>query len=780
MLLILLCTAVLLALSFVLGRSLLVLLGRDDWTYLEGATGLALLMCVCGVAVRLPGHGLTALVLVGALTAVLALLARRRASLRVPGETLLVSALVVAWTCIPYVANARAGLLGVSFNNDLSVHLVAAQHFVDPSSVNNPLTAGYPVGPHSIVAMLGSTGIDLIWIWDALLAAVPALLAAAALQTLRDLRPLRRWLVAFFTAVVYLAAAYYAQGAFKETLQGLWVVVFALALRDALGPLHTRAGDLRAPRAGWRALLPTAVVLGLVAAASVYTYSYLGLAWLVGTFGVLVAGEALLALITGGLPGVRRLVLDGAIVGGLIIAVALIGLAPELGRVVRLFESIGGSASSSGAISITNLGNLGGPISAYEMFGVWPLEDFRLTAPDLFRAGLGGALGAIVAGYGFIWTIWRRDLALPSAAIVAVGIYWRIHATESPYVTAKALVIASPILILLAGRALLAERPRPWTADTPALLVLAAVFFGLVATSSYYALRGSFVGARDTASEMDTLRTRLKGEPTLFLGYTDFVVYELRDVPVQEPVVTITPDVIIDPRKKWSFGEEWDFDSIKPEWLDKQRYVVVPRSTYQSAPPPNFKPDGGTERFAIYRRVGPTPRDKLLLPESGAPGAVLNCRRRFERSISRQDGTARIFDVTPRVVPDLPAMRPGERTKVVLDVPKGRWDLSFQYVSPSPIRITAPDGTTFVAPANTDRPGPFWRLGAVQGDGSPILLDVHVENPSLLTSTNRVAYPQALAATQGAQRDVPLREACGRYVDHYTYARPAAAADGAP
>src|SRR5207247_3243437 len=117
-----------------------------------------------------------------------------------------------------------------------------------------------------------------------------------------------RILGAALVALPYLAAAYLAQGAFKEPIEALFVLSFALLL----------------PRA---ATLRRAIPLGVIAAGAVYTYSFPGLFWLVGAAAVwLIASWRV-----GGVQREnRRLLL--AVAGVLVVMLAL--TAPEWARLI--------------------------------------------------------------------------------------------------------------------------------------------------------------------------------------------------------------------------------------------------------------------------------------------------------------------------------------------------------------------------------------------------------------------------------------------------------------
>ena len=91
-------------------------------------------------------------------------------------------------------------------------------------------------------------------------------------------------------ALPYLAAAYLAQGAFKEPIEALFLLAFALLLP---GATTVRRG------------LPLAVI----AAGAVYAYSFPGLFWLLGAAAIYIA----VALIRGARPAAPS---EGSAPGG--------------------------------------------------------------------------------------------------------------------------------------------------------------------------------------------------------------------------------------------------------------------------------------------------------------------------------------------------------------------------------------------------------------------------------------------------------------------------------
>ena len=76
-------------------------------------------------------------------------------------------------------------------------------------------------------------GIGLVQGFTGLTIAVAVLASLTALTAFRDQPPLLRIPAALVVGLTYMVASYFAQGAFKETMQALFVLAFVLALREA-------------------------------------------------------------------------------------------------------------------------------------------------------------------------------------------------------------------------------------------------------------------------------------------------------------------------------------------------------------------------------------------------------------------------------------------------------------------------------------------------------------------------------------------------------------------
>src|SRR4051794_30257051 len=428
------------------GQALFRLCGRRRWSWLSPVVGLAMLTAIAWGTVRLPGDGAAAAIAIGILlVASVAYLRGRVSGLRVSmgvGLPALAGALIAA--SLPFIVERRFGILGTGLNPDMSQHLFAANRLAHGEG-SRLLAQGYPLGPHSlVVAVSKATGASLVHAFDGLALAIAACATLAPLALLRRLAPWRRTAAALLVGLPYLVASYLIQGAFKETMEALFLLAFAIGLHE-LSRATLVPGARRGPL--------VAVPLAALAIGCVYSYSFPGLLWLAGA-------AALWAVVEIGMKMRRRsrsvampLAKKAVLPAAVAIVVLVAAAAPEIGRMIHFasFETF----NPPGA----GLGNLFNAISPLEALGIWPSGDFRLDPGDgaVPAVGfyLGEALGVAALAYGLVWWLHREEWAAPAALAVAVVLYTYSHFAGTPYQEAKAIVIASPLAMLIAARALL-------------------------------------------------------------------------------------------------------------------------------------------------------------------------------------------------------------------------------------------------------------------------------------------------------------------------------------
>jgi len=539
-------TAILLAAGCV-GQAVFCICGRRSWSWLAPAVGLAGITAVGWATVRLPGDGAGAAIAIGLLVvAALAVIWGRvpgAGPALLGGAPALVAALVLA--SLPFIVERRFGILGTGLNPDMSQHLFVADRLAHGES-SRLVAQGYPLGPHAVaVAASKATGAGLVQAFDGLTLAIAVSAVAAPLELLRRLAPWRRALGALLVGLPYLVASYLIQGAFKETTQALFVLVFAIALHQLARGSLAGSGARR-----WLGATPLAVL----AIGSVYAYSFPGLLWLAGAAGLWAIAELVAARRLSG-RSVAAMVSAAAPPAAAAVALLAVAAAPEVGRMADFasFETF----NPPGA----GLGNLFNPISPLEALGIWPSGDFRLDPGDgeMPAVGyyVGELLGLAALAYGLAWWLRRREWAVPSALTVAVALYAYAHFAGTPYQAAKATVIASPLAMLIAVRALVSPQQivelgtvrgavgRTRTGASGVFLrwqsaigtLLAAAFCAAAATCTVLALVNGPVGPASYSPALTGLRPELRQGSTLVLASEqllddehgrDYVVWELR------------------------------------------------------------------------------------------------------------------------------------------------------------------------------------------------------------------------------------------------------------
>jgi hypothetical protein len=225
-----------------------------------------------------------------------------------------------------------------------------------------------------------------------------------------------------------------------------------------------------------------------------------------------------------------------------------------------------------------------------------------------------------------------------------------------------------------------------------------------------------------------------------------------------------------------------DFDTLSAGRLDEFRYVITTRAGYQSTPPSNFKPIVRTPSFALWRRQGPTPHLGII-DVDGTPGALLDCTAAEGRRVLSTGGTATVLaDPVTRGIHAWSRGSPfdaPEAASQVLPLGRGRWELSLQYHSQVPLTVSAAGHRVELPPSldgmylTHQGQGAFWPAGRHNlPRATPVRVRVTAARPNGLqrfAGVRRQVWLGPLAATRPGSSRVPVRRACGRFVDHYTF-----------
>jgi hypothetical protein len=748
--------------SVVLGQAICVAARSDQRWWAAPAVGFAALIVVAGAAIELPGRGVTAVAAAGlVVTAAAAFLVRRR-TLPLHRADIVVCGLSLLATSVPFIASGRVGLPGVSEDNDTAKHLLWAEALRSARMDKLwPTPSGYPLGPHSVVAAVGTaTGIPLDMAFTGLLVAIVAITALVAQGVIADQALWRRVVIGLMCSLTYLVAAYYGESAFKETIMAGLLLAFVLHVEQVQA--HWSQGSAASR---WRVVLPAVIIV----AGAVYTYSYLGLAW----FGVsaaiwLLAEAALQPAVLFGSISRRNLSSAAPWVAGMVVVAVVLAI-PIAGQAISLFGTFGASPGSIGAIP-SPLGNLIGSLSPYEALGVWWSTDFRRDPANGFHAGELSAFALAVFAYGFIWSVRRRQLLMPATVVGCGFIWWLAQRTGSPYVAAKALVIAAPVVMALGLRALL-TRGEGQLSNRIFVLSAGVIFCGIAAYSSYQELRNEPVQAPEAGRELAAFSHIIGDSAVLFLGDDDYAPWQLRPAAVSTLSADTSSlgDATTRSNKPWVAGAELDFDSVAPADLNRFRYVISSDTPYASQVPASFRLLKSARLYDLWERTGTTVAQQVLEPP-GSPGLILNCRTPLGKKLAASPGQASIMATPVGVLG--PGLLPGGSAVVSIPLPPGRWTISIQYTSSFDFNLNT-EGQRWTMPAYLGRVGPLFGVGTVTSPGvaTPLKLTVTSPRPSSVTDTSGNLFTSIpfIVATRvpDTRQIVPISRACGRYVDWY-------------
>jgi hypothetical protein len=793
--------ALICAVSLLVGRAILSFAGRSEWTWLEPAVGFGAVLTATGLVARAPGHGTSSTLALALLIVLAALVLRRGVRPLSPlgrkrtnagwrfcpwREGVPVALVVLVALSIPFAVSGRWGLLGVGFNNDLGLHLAWAEWL--RSGFGPAPDPGYPLGPHGLaVATAVVPGINLAQAFLGEIIAIGVMTGLTALGALRGMTPGRRTIAAAMVALPYLAASYFAQAAFKELAEALFVLAFAIWLTE-FEVLPTR----------WRERLLFALPPLALAGGIFFSYSFAGIAWPVVT----------LVLWSLTLPEVRAGLRPRSLLRFLLRPLTLAALVVLAG--IALLVTVGpfGFAGSFNKVAASNTY---GPVSAIEALGIWPAANYRLDAAGgAPLPWLAGAIAVVALLVGIAWWINRRELTIPIALGAGALLYLVSLPTSGDYSQAKALVIIAPLAMLVAVRPLLEEFPRIGgrgrglagpspllSAETPSpsppalrvgWTVLAVVFIAGAVYSSFLALRDAPVGPPGHGSELKAFLPEVQGQPVLYAAQDRFAAYELLGADTHVPLVEFPdPAVSPNPEKPFDTGDAYspiDFDSFSRGTLDRFPFVITSRAAWNSQAPPNFKRVATTPSYVLWKQTGPTPEDRHVLLEGTEAGAFAGCAAPEIRVLLGDGGRAGLF-------PDAVIGQKGgwdegsilgteAETSQSLSLPAGSWNLSLQYFSPFDLTLSAPGfSEPLEAALDGQRPntislgnnGQFWPAGRYESKGGRTRFTLTTADAGTLqslTGYDGKAYLGELVAVPAEpHRTVPLSRACNQWIDWY-------------
>jgi hypothetical protein len=145
--------------------------------------------------------------------------------------------------------------------------------------------------------------------------------------------------------------------------------------------------------------------------------------------------------------------------------------------------------------------------------------------------------------------------------------------------------------------------------------------------------------------------------------------------------------------------------------------VVTTAAPFSSKAPPFFELVDETAYFYLWKRTGPA-FGRPILGEGALPAKLADCRTEGGRYYSHLDGEAVLMPETVLGRADRwrpsSELAPGESSSMELDLGRGRWRISIQYMAPQGMTLEAPG---YERPRSTGSGSPISAPGATASSG---------------------------------------------------------------
>ncbi len=522
-----------------------------------------------------------------------------------------VGPLAYALAIAPVLLAGRASFSSFMALSDSAVHMVGADYLIHHGQdyahldvrnsygrfIESYYGTSYPSGADTLFG--GSSlllGLPLIWTFQPFNTLMLALASGPAWELARrvGLRGTSAALAALVVTIPALVYGYELIGSVKEIVS----ITMVLTL-----------GALVAVQRSWlargaRRALPFALAL----AAGI---SALGAGF--GAWGLAAAAVLLVALLDG--LRVRRLTARAALATIVAGALVLLVAAWPTWRHVSASLHVAQTIASTG-----NSGNLQSPLRWTQAFGVWlggsykqPPSGAWLVLSDVL---IGCALAACVLGAALLLA--RRRFALAGWIAASVVVWAALDRTATTWVDAKALVLSSPVLLLLAWGGVAALRApsrggarrlrtRPWLQGSrseqarwaglggriAAALLALALCAGVVGSDAAQ-YHSSNLAPTARYEELASINRRFgvggnapaHGGPTLFTDFDEYSMYVLRDLDVGGPDFVYPPPALAS--LAGGYGQPVDLARATPAALGSYRLIVTRRDPSLAPPPAPF------------------------------------------------------------------------------------------------------------------------------------------------------------------------------------------------
>lgn len=530
----------------------------------------------------------------------------------------------------PVLAAGRSSFSSFMALSDSAVHMMGADYLIRHGQdyahldlansygrfVSAYYGAGYPSGADTFFgASAKLLGLPLIWAFQPFNAFGLAIATGPAWLIARRMGLPGGWagLAALSAVLGALVYGYELVGSVKEML----ALAMILPL-GALASLPERWLEGPATRAIPFALLVAAGLGALGVAFGVWALA-----------AALVPAVVLAARLHGGTPrrGWRG-VLGVVAIGGAVMGLCALPTWTRLSSSLRVAQNIA---------STSNAGNLLRPLRAIQLFGVWLRGSYK-QAPAGTALTLTHVLALVVlalAALGAVWLLRRRSFALAGWLAAVLLAFLLVRESVTAWGAAKALVLSSPAVVLLAWGGVAALRSLGRTGTVGAGLLALAILAGVAASD---ALQYHSANLAPTAryEELAKIDERFAGHgPALFTDFDEYALYELRDLDVGGPDFVYPPPALAGVAR--GYGWPVELDAVLPRALAHYPLIVTRRDPLASRPPAAYRLVWEGARYQVWRRVEGARPALAHLALSGSPAS--QCRRIGQLASRAPQGT---------------------------------------------------------------------------------------------------------------------------------------------
>jgi hypothetical protein len=568
-------------------------------------SGFAFIIVVAGLATGIPVTASAATPLVVGLSiAGLCLLPRRR-----PGTDARVAVAVGVSTFLifgaPVLISGEATFSGYVKLDDTATFLAFADHTLDhgrdlsmlePSTYEATLAVnvanGYPLGavlPLGIGARL--VGSDPAWVWQPFISFAAALLSMTLYTLAGGLVAgrVRQAGVAVLGASSALLYGYALWGGVKEVIAAALLALCAATLTHAV-------------HGGARAVLIPATAC----AAFLGVMSLGGIVWLLPL--------AIAILFSGARDRARRT--------AVFCTLAALLAAPALTEAAAFLRP----DNMTSFRAAEELGNLVRPLRLRQVMGIWPTGDFRVDPTHRWQTSalVVVAILGLVLGLTRAWRQ-RAHAVLLLGAASALGAVVFV-AAGSPWLGGKALALASPIALFLAGCGYAAHLGRRSSPVWPAGMALLVVG---VCWSNVLAYREVWLAPRDQLEELELIGEQFAGQgPALMTEYQPYGVrHFLRQLDAEGASELRRRAVRLRDGSTLAKGRYADLDEFElSEIAGSYRLLVLRRSPVASRPSSRYELAARGTWYDVWRRRDTTPvRERIPLGSTLDALGVASC-----------------------------------------------------------------------------------------------------------------------------------------------------------